>query len=617
RNFEKSDNAVGFEKVFTDSPFILRHRIEGRRDGVVLSIRAEAKARDMALRSIRCSYVFPLPSGFCLWVPDGNEPVRLDTAPGARYVYGPGSGGSSSIGIPMAALWKPDGPAFTVAVPLEAEPVRVTFEIQPSGLPLGVTPAPGESDRLIITFDMMGIGSDRAMETSLWIYGHEDDWRPALGVFARKYRSCFEPVRRLPAAAKEAFPGRIGSTGSITAAVNALTRRKTSVARIDWNFCRHGEWIPPQAVRFDDFTWTSSRLASRHDSSTGISVRLVRSTLDELVESRITPILYGAFNQCCSKETAESRFSGDIARDEKGRPLEASKDYYFMHAASRSPFGSYMTEQQRRMIDLYPQARGFFLDDWRISGIDFAHDDGLTVVHNRPAYSLGRNRLGVGALMIAMMHESGKFVASASPATIVQARGIDLFYMTEPTAETMGRTSLMSLWRPIAAESLAGGNKAREESLKQLLFWGIMPPAAELGAYNTLDRAYRPLFSQLKGREWVLDPNPLSLPESVKGQVFMVPTRSRSRERDIVVVITRHGERLDDARILSGVTVRVRLPEMENYLNAQWTQASRNPWPVTLKPVYREHEDRKNQSGELVVELPPLGPAGVLRFTRR
>ncbi|HUU30438.1 MAG TPA: hypothetical protein VM123_21755 [archaeon] len=607
RNFEETGKGAGFEKRFANAPFFLKQRIEEDRDGVFVRCRAVAIDKDVLFRSVRFSYLVPLPRGFYLWVPNGAGSLLLDGDTSAHFVYGPGADSRTSISIPLTMLWKPGGPSVTLAVPLELEPVRVKFEIEPGRLPLGVTPSPEERDFLRITFDLVGLGADREMETGLWIYGHESDWRPALGAFAMKYRPYFESSYR--AVEQEGFLRSIEPAEPGSALFGMLKQEEIKLARIDWNFYRHGEWVPPQALRFDDFTWASQIDPGKYNK---ISVGLVRSTLDNLLQSGISPIIYSAFNQYCRQEIAEENFAADIALDERGRRLEAFAGHYVMHAGPESPFGMRMLEQQRRMIELYPKASGFFFDDWNMTGIDFAHDDGLTVVHNRPAYCLARNLREVGGLLIGMVHKAGKAVAAAQPVSIADARGIDIFFLSDTSPEVMRKAALMCLWRPIVADNRSGtripGGKL-EQHLKAELLWGVMPSGPELGADPALARAYRPLFLALAGREWVLTPQPLKLPEGVEGQIFMVPSSSRSRGKDILVAVVQPNVSLEDGSLKAGVVVRVRVPEIEYIVRAAWTPAVRSPWTMPLKPVVGEEE--------VTVELPPFGPAGILLLGRR
>jgi len=610
RDFVEEENSVSFQKLLCRAGYSLRQQVWGDRDGVYLSFQASLPDKLAPLRSVRFSYLIPLQKDCYFWVPNGGEPLLLDGKTGAKFVYGPGAEKGAGISIPLASIWKPGGPAYSLAVPLENRNVRVSFTVEPLRLPEGVFPSPAECDWLRITFDLVGMGKGRNLETGLWIYSHQDDWRSSLRIFAEKYSDYFQPVRRVSSA--EGFLSRIGPAGCTNSALAGLQRREVKLVKIDWNYYRSGQWIPSQALRFDDFTWDSNTLPQHRD----VSVRLVRSCIENLVQYKLRTVLYSAFNSYCLQEIASERFADDIALDEQDRPMACAENGVLMHASSDSPFGREMIEQQRRMIDLYPQAEGFFFDDWGVAGIDFAHDDNLTVIHNRAAYSLSANRSGVGRLLVDMVNQQKKLAFAAPPLSIADCRGIDVLCLGGRDLENLGRIAFMGLVRPIVADlgpEIELSVERTEEILKEELLWGVIPSERELSFDSQLARAYRPLFLNLKGREWLLEPHALTLPQGLKGQVFLIPPESRGNDRDVVVCMIRPLLRLADDVQRAGERVRLGLPDAEEYVRATLTPASRNPWPIPLR-IKRRGEGKEQ---ELVLDLPPFGPAALLRLSRR
>lgn len=610
RDFVEEENSAFFEKLFCRATYRLKQKVWGDREGVYLNLRASVTDKEAALRSVRFSYMIPLPEDFYFWAPDGGEPLLLDGKTGAKFIYGPGGEKGAGISIPLVSIWKAGGPAFSLAVPLEIRCVRVSFTVEPVRLPEGVSPGTAECDWLRITFDLVGMGDGRTLETGLWIYAHEDDWRSSLRIFAEKYGDYFQPARRVSSA--EGFLSRIVPTRCTSSVLGGLQRQEVKLARIDWNYYRTGQWVPPQALRFDDFAWNSNTVPQYEN----ISVKLVRSCIESLIEFKLRPVLYSPFNSYCLEEVAGERFADDIAFDEKGRPMIYRESGPLMHAAAGSPFGREMIEQQRRMLDLYPQADGFFFDDWGVSGIDFAHDDRLTVVHNRAAYSLSGNRSGVGRLLVDMVNQQKKLAFAAPPPSISECQGVDVLCLTGSELENLGRIAFMGLSRPIVSDpgpEIELSAERAEEILKKELLWGVIPSERELSFDSQLARAYRSLFLNLKGREWVLEPHVLGLTQGLKGQVFYVPADSRSDEPDVVVSIVRPDMRLADDLQRGGASVRLRLPEAEGYVRATLTLATRNPWPIPLS-IQREGEEDEQ---ELVFDLPQFGPAALLRLYHR
>ncbi|HLA40897.1 MAG TPA: hypothetical protein VJ417_12925, partial [Candidatus Glassbacteria bacterium] len=386
----------------------------------------------------------------------------------------------------------------------------------------------------------------------------------------------------------------------------ALQTRDVRLARIDWNVFRCGQWVPPQALRFYDFNWRAER-----DSSAGeVSVRLVRSSIDNLLQFKLRPMLSGAYGSRCDELTAQSSFGDDIARDELGRPLTDSQGRVMMHAAADSPFGRAMILQQKQILELYPQAEGFIFGDWDASGIDFAHDDSLTVIHGRPARLLSASADGVGTQVIALVTQARKLAITSAPARISAARGVDMFCLSAIDPGQIRRAALMAIRRPVISDlgpEVKLNGPQSEILLKEKLLLGIWPCEAELNVDQVVSRAYRPLFSDLRGREWLLSTEVLDLPEGAEGQIFSAPAADRNAEADFVVTLIHPGLLVTDDVLREGRVVRVRHPAAEQFIRAVWTAASRNTRAV---PLRLEH----NSDGVLSVALPPFGPAGVLRL---
>ncbi|MEA2063157.1 MAG: hypothetical protein U9P14_05625, partial [Gemmatimonadota bacterium] len=436
--------------------------------------------------------------------------------------------------------------------------------------------------------------------------------RPSLKIFSEKYQSYF--ACRAPATEEPA--GRlvpVDPGGAEPAAVRLMQRMDVGLAKIGWNFQRYGQWIPPQAIRFSDFTWACQADPRKYPE---ISVREVRSLAEALSTAGIQPVLGAAFSLRCDRSLAEDIFFADIARDELGAPIESGDGAVLMHSSPTSPFGRHILEQQRLMIDTYPEAAGFYFEDLSRAAVDFAHDDNLTMVHNRPACNLGNIFRTLGPKLARMVHDAGKLVLARPATTISASRGIDIFcFEGEDLDRNIGALALMCLDRPVVslpARDETPDPVELELEMQRQILWGVLPSTSLMQASPELARAYRLLHQSLKGRKWILEPHALGqFPKGVRGNLFRVPSSDRPDRTDLLVTVVRPGVRLADQSSGRGVSVRVRLPGAERLTRALWTAAARPAWPVPLNAVY------DNEAGELKVELPPFGPAGVLRLARR
>ncbi|MEA2062451.1 MAG: hypothetical protein U9P14_02025, partial [Gemmatimonadota bacterium] len=158
--FHQEPEEVTFTRQFKNAPFSLIQRISRDRGGIYLNCRLVLE-EEAPGRSVRFTYLVPVPLGYMFTMPGVDEPVLLDGERAVRFRYGGGKFGTGSVAIPLAVLWKPGaGVGLSIAVPLEINTARVTFNIEPaihSRPPAGSYPRREEFNYLRITFDLMGI----------------------------------------------------------------------------------------------------------------------------------------------------------------------------------------------------------------------------------------------------------------------------------------------------------------------------------------------------------------------------------------------------------------------------------------------------------------------------
>ena len=74
--YEESPAPASFEKILCRRAYRLRQKVWGDRDGVYLSFKASLPDKLAPLRSVRFSYLIPLPKGCYFWVPNGDGQYR-------------------------------------------------------------------------------------------------------------------------------------------------------------------------------------------------------------------------------------------------------------------------------------------------------------------------------------------------------------------------------------------------------------------------------------------------------------------------------------------------------------------------------------------------------------
>ncbi len=603
-SFSESEEGVFVERRFPGAAFSLRQKYSGQREGVFLT--SWLSTGGDTLHSVSVRYLIPGTRGCMFWTASGDEPLSLEGGTSFNYICGPSGPAASRTAVPLGVIWRPDGVGMGVGVPLESRSVRISFSADLEDRPLGLN-SEGTEEWLCITFDLLGVRPGRELETGVWLYGTEPGWRQALGLYAERHREYFES--RAGANRRDGALCLINPPDAGGANYNGLRSQEVTLTEIVWNWRRPGEWILPQSLQYEDYAWDCDVDRARFSQ---VTAQKVRAALDGLTQADLRSVIQGAFSQVCAAEIARSLYGADIARDESGREMADSDGCLYMHAGPESPWGLNMLEQQKNMMNLYPLAGGYYFDGWDSGALDFAHDDSLSAVENHPASYLGFSLTTIGAQLIEQVHQARTLVLTAAPSHAALGRGVDILTVNPALPDRIPSAAFLGLFRPLVARPHPGGpfggRQGVEQALQTELLWGILPSHEQLDADPFLNKAYRPLFSALRGRQWVLDGGSLEVSRGVSGQVFRVPVPERSGERDLVVSLVRPGASLSDQGQRRGVTVRLRTTDSKTVTRALW-QGAGVSWPAPVKAVLENNET-------LVVEIPPFGPAGVLRLAQ-
>jgi hypothetical protein len=333
-----------------------------------------------------------------------------------------------------------------------------------------------------------------------------------------------------------------------------------------------------------------------------------RKVVDDMLASGIAPFMY-FYNVHSQFDTIEKRYPTDLMLDEDGKPEIQFQGEPALRAQPDSPFGRNLIDQLHRLIAAYPQVPGFFVDNYAIQKIDFAHDDGVTMVHDRPGYDLNRNHQDVGTLCHEIAHKAGKIMMVNKLSTVESARGADMVLVEGCSFETFPATAIACCNRvlfPLLWEypdrALAG-----ERCLQCMLIWGGTPYS---GASRdpALLKAYRPLTDAMVGKRWVFDEDPFTLPVGYDGQIFRIDANA-PHAGDVVVSVVDVKRTWKDAKFTEGLTVAVRLPEAEQLRKASWLPVERSADGPQSIEIIRD-------GNTLTMKLPAVGAAGILRLSR-
>jgi hypothetical protein len=271
---------------------------------------------------------------------------------------------------------------------------------------------------------------------------------------------------------------------------------------------------------------------------------------------------------------AEKAFPESIVVDERGERVPAFRECWLMNADPSTPFGRHCLEQFDKLLATYGKTDAIFFDVYgRHYNLDFGHDDGITMVHNKPAYCLKFAFQRIMEQIEPKLRAMGKQFSANKPEGIEMLAGIDLIMADEGhDPYRLEAFSYYGLFKPVMV--LDGGMwKDPEPTLKTCLRLGMMyndfadrPERAgvklspeELERNRRVCDTYTPLLWELIGKQWVLEPNALELPAAVRGNIFLVPDPAGAGGRVIVTMVSEHRSMFEDGGFASELPVVVRL----------------------------------------------------------
>ena len=543
---------LSFEKLFPGAEFVVRETFRLDSDHLRWDVRIrKTQGPD---RNIRVVQFAPLPLGeYKGWAPIADAPFEVK--PYAPFAIDYGQSTAGPVGearwrttIPLLAFYSLQNKrSVSFTFPFEVPSVRVRFLNNTGALAdfhWNSRSYPSrELPYLQVSSEYLGVRGNKDIETGLLISMHPADWRPALGWVYSKYRRYFDPD-----------PGFERWDGAFVLGYDLMKDsyreaelRRIYAARRDrgarWeelhgHFPWYGLMIPDLSTR----TWTC---ASHPSAGTTMTREKIAAHARLTKDSGIGTFLYYNVTEA-EHWYAEKEFPESIARDESGQPAGAfrAERYpdrsacWLMNSDPGSTFGKHMVRQAKEMVNAYPDAAGFFWDVFGRSYLfDFAHDDGITMVNNKPAYypEFMYQRMMTEHIR-PLLRARGMYITANKPVSIASCQGLDGIIAMEdaPEEESPG-------W--IAAQSYLGLNRhvmifENAGTHAELMFlhclrYGLLPtdagtvdkngkplPPDRIAEIATLAKRYQPFLQRLAGKKWIFHPQALELPKNVEGNIF-------------------------------------------------------------------------------------------------
>ncbi len=604
---------LSFTQRYEGAPFAIAHALRQTPAGVRWEAACRLHPGQKLHRSVVVSWMLPAPYNWQFWWPSDTVSHRTDGVTPYRCVYAHTDHRPYGTIVPVVGLWGRRGGAAVFSPP-DVRKCQIIFDVQTQRISdpgKGILRNPEDLQMLRVAHHTVGLrapatgagGAGKELRLAICLAGVRPDWRAVMGHYVKSYPELFEPI---PAARKyEGMYGINNATRLKGGNFDSLKSLRVRSLEVHGHFPEYGVYITPEALKDPNLKWR----CSPHRGAE-LSLADNRRLVDGLLKAGVPPFMY-FYNVHANAQTIRRLFAADLMLGETGKPNIQYHGEPALRAQPDSPFGRHLIEQMDLMLKAYPKAPGFFVDNFAIEWISFAHDDGVTMAHHRPAYTMNRNHQDVGPICFAKAHQAGKVIMSNKLATIESARGVDMVLVEGMSLDGLKLHAFACVYRALFPLAWSGPRSPDrlERCMQHLLVWGGTPAATLVRRRrrDTID-AYRPLTDAMIGKRWVFDADPLALPTGFSGQIFRIDKHA-ARAGDVVVSLVNLESSWRDEKFTEDLSVTIDLPEAAQLRKATWLGVEKSrekPQPVEI-----EHLGKK-----LLLRLPPVGAAGILRLSR-
>ena len=554
-------------KRFAGAPFVLFVMLTLEDGLLTWQVRAEKATRKTQDRSLRVGFNLPLLAGWQVWAPcatgeftfDGMDDFNFDHVQ-VSYVS------PRDIILPMVSHYSKEldiGYSLLEPIGDRVPAARFQFDNAQKLFNWGCNEKPAQKLPTLEALNYyIGLVGDRPMETRVQVAFHGGDWRPALGKVYAAYREYFDPDSTAiydhegvfyggnPYSAEESRPWagmgcRINEVhahfyyyGDYFQDGKQRWRRQSLLEGVFHKFRKMGQkksaW---EVVEFLD-KHTDEELADLlygpEWRQKGIDLEKafyhtrerIKAGLKELVRRGLCPYWY--FNYTDGfPPVVEKKWPDAICRDEEGRPIPSGWWMaHNMNANLRTSFGRFCEESAKKILAEYPELNGFFLDCFRHYEIDYAHNDGVTVVDHRPAYSVNFSYDDITCRIKELMKATGRSLAmfANKPQTIRSMRYVDGMLL-EGDGDVLEEKYF---WACIAKPNFflwTSDRASLDENLRRAVLHGCFPrhdwiPGKTHEEMVAIYRRYLPLYEHFRRRVLCFEPDPVRVPKGCQVKLF-------------------------------------------------------------------------------------------------
>ena len=566
----KRGNRLKLVKKFAGAAFVLEITLRLDDEALLWEVEARKANRKVADRSLRVGFNMPLHAGWDVWAPCADGEFTFDGQDCFNFNHLQVSYVSPrEIILPMVSHYSRElDVGYSMLEPIgdKVPAARFQFENGEKLFNWGNNRKPVEKSPTLEALNYyIGLTGTQPMTTRAELVFHEGDWRPALGKIYERYRDYFVPD-------SDAIYDHEGvfNCGHVETGENPRPwlEQGLKTLEVHGHFSYYGDYFQEGQDRwrrigaleglYRKYRGTAEEMDGRQilewlESHTdeelatelhgpdweaeGIEPQTalyhsrdrIKALLRQIREAGICPFWY--FNYTDGfRPIAEERWPDAICRDQDGDPVPSG--WHMCHNLNPDPgtsFGQFCDESIRKILQEYPDLVGFFLDCFRHYEIDYAHDDGITVVDHRPAYSVNFSYDWITERLKQHTHASGRPMAvfANKPQTIRAMRYVD-GVLLEGGGDAMEDKYF---WACISKPNFfmwTSDLHSTDENLRRSVLYGCFPKIAKDAEKShkemvALYQKYLPLYEPFRRRVLCFEPDPLRVPRGARGRLYTVP----------------------------------------------------------------------------------------------
>ncbi len=553
QDFQVQGQQVSFSKQFEGADFKIRETLTLEEDSLHWEAQTDKRDGSADDRGLQVEFFLPVLYGK-VWVPAYQGEFDFDSDMPFVYSYGDNArGGHTIIVVPVLSMFNPGADVgYTMVVPFEDRIAWAAFRYG-SGDKLasnGYVPAPDDFPVLSLNYFNVGLIKTRPLKTGCRVFFHEGDWRPGLGLVYQHYREFFDP--KTPEVSQKVG---VYVCGTLETADHLKDDKALGLRYFEFhaNFPWYGEYFPDQDGfrrvlplerifhKSDDKmdprdVWKKYQTLSEADlvkecgTFDGEVLWSTRAKTHEVLSKMIKAGIHSYYYINFSDgfiPWANENYSDAIAKKENGEPFKGWPLTILMNPDLKYSFGPHIVDNAKKILKEYPEIDGFFYDAYYHTNIDYGHDDGLTVIHNKPAYSINLAYDGVAKTIKDLMVSLGKDNFSNVGSSIRTLQYNDCQLLEGEGNDNEEKLFYAALAKPFVMFS----SRKYEETLRRLVVLGGFPniPGDYDGGtprvkkeYLKLYHDYVPMLDQLRGRVFCFEPDPMRLTHNMIGKLFTI-----------------------------------------------------------------------------------------------